>query len=347
MPARNDPPAKPTNPPKPTQQPSAAPAADGERPGTGTPAASGTPGTGAPGRGTGGGPATGAPGPGAEKSAKSEQTRTLILETALRLFQERGYDKTTMRAIAKEAGVSVGNAYYYFDGKEHLIQGFYDRISVEHARAVRPILARETDFEARLAGVLTAWVDISEPYHEFAAQFFKNAADPESPLSPFSPESEGARDAAIDVHREVLAGSKAKLPDDLAAIVPELMWLAQMGLVLYWVFDRSEKHERSRKLAQRGARLTARGVSLARFRVLRPLVREVYELFADFRPQAEHKARPEPGEPAPDQPEPGKVERDKSEPGTPERTEPERADGTEPDRKSRAGSGTDDGAGIR
>lgn len=45
---------------------------------------------------------------------KSEQTRALILETAMRLFQERGYDKTTMRAIAQEAGVSVGNAYYYF-----------------------------------------------------------------------------------------------------------------------------------------------------------------------------------------------------------------------------------------
>ncbi|MYY11977.1 TetR family transcriptional regulator [Streptomyces sp. SID4919] len=275
-----------------------------------------------------------------------------MLETALRLFQERGYDKTTMRAIAKEAGVSVGNAYYYFDGKEHLIQGVYDRISVEHARAVRPILDRETDFEARLAGVLTAWVDISEPYHEFAAQFFKNAADPESPLSPFSPESEGARDAAIDVHREVLAGSKAKVPDDLADIVPEMLWLAQMGLVLYWVFDRSEGHERSRKLARRGARLTARGVSLARFRVLRPLVREVYELFADFRPEAERDTRPEPGEPKPGKPEPGepghgKPERDKSEPGRPERAEPGRADRTGPERKRRAGSGPDDGSGSR
>ncbi|SCK13783.1 transcriptional regulator, TetR family [Streptomyces sp. AmelKG-E11A] len=257
-----------------------------------------------------------------------------------------------MRAIAKEAGVSVGNAYYYFDGKEHLIQGVYDRISVEHARAVRPILDRETDFEARLAGVLTAWVDISEPYHEFAAQFFKNAADPESPLSPFSPESEGARDAAIDVHREVLAGSKAKVPDDLADIVPEMLWLAQMGLVLYWVFDRSEGHERSRKLARRGARLTARGVSLARFRVLRPLVREVYELFADFRPEAERDTRPEPGEPKPGKPEPGepghgKPERDKSEPGRPERAEPGRADRTGPERKRRAGSGPDDGSGSR
>ncbi|MGG2463650.1 TetR family transcriptional regulator [Streptomyces sp. RGM 3693] len=202
----------------------------------------------------------------------------------MRLFQELGYDKTTMRAIAKEAGVSVGNAYYYFAGKEHLIQGFYDRIAAEHQAAVRDVLDRETDLEERLTGVLRVWLDIAAPYHEFAAQFFKNAADPESPLSPFSAESEHAREAAIAVHREVLAGSKAKVPAELAEILPELMWLSQMGLVLYWVFDRSEGRERSRRLAGRGARLTARGVSLARFRVLRPLVHEVHELFTDFLP---------------------------------------------------------------
>jgi AcrR family transcriptional regulator len=232
----------------------------------------------------GGGPGGGTEQSGTRGTAKSEQTRALILETALRLFQERGYDKTTMRAIAKEAGVSVGNAYYYFAGKKHLIQGFYDRIGAEHLVAVRPVLEREKDLEARIAGVLKAWLDVAEPYHEFAAQFFKNAADPQSPLSPFSPESAGPREESIAIHREVLAGSKAKVPDELRGILPELMWLSLMGLVLYWVFDRSEGRARSYRLAERGARLTTRGVSLARFRALRPLVREVHELFTDFLP---------------------------------------------------------------
>ncbi|MFM9589005.1 TetR/AcrR family transcriptional regulator [Streptomyces scabiei] len=241
-----------------------------------------------------GGPGGGTEQSGPKGSAKSEQTRALILETALRLFQERGYDRTTMRAIAKEAGVSVGNAYYYFAGKEHLIQGFYDRIGAEHLVAVRPVLEREKDLEARIAGVLTAWLDVAEPYHEFAAQFFKNAADPQSPLSPFSPESEGPREESIAIHREVLAGSRAKVPDELRESLPELMWLSLMGLVLYWVFDRSEGRARSYRLAERGARLTARGVSLARFRALRPLVREVHELFTDFLPGMT-KVLPDPG----------------------------------------------------
>ena len=40
----------------------------------------------------------------------------------MRLFRENGYEATTMRAIAKEAGVATGNAYYYFGSKEELIQ---------------------------------------------------------------------------------------------------------------------------------------------------------------------------------------------------------------------------------
>ena len=82
--------------------------------------------------------------------------------------------------------------------------------------------------------------------------------------------------------------------EELRDILPELLWLSQMGLVLYWIFDRTEGRERSYRLAERGAKLTARGVSLARFRVLRPLVREVHELFTDFLPGMS-KVMPDPG----------------------------------------------------
>ena len=58
------------------------------------------------------------------KTVKGDQTKALILETALEMFRERGYDNTTMRAVAQKAGVSLGNAYYYFRSKEYLIQAF-------------------------------------------------------------------------------------------------------------------------------------------------------------------------------------------------------------------------------
>ncbi len=220
------------------------------------------------------------------KAAKSEQTRTLILETALRLFAERGYDRTTMRAIAQEAGVSVGNAYYYFSSKEHLVQGFYDRIADEHATAVRPVLEGDRDLTVRIRGVLLGWLDVAEPYHRFAAQFFKNAADPDSPLSPFSEDSVAARDAAISIHERCIAGADVKSDPELAPLLPQLMWLMQMGLVLFWVYDRSEGAERSRRLVERTAPIAARAIALSRFRVLRPLVRQIHALLVEFLPNA-------------------------------------------------------------
>ena len=223
----------------------------------------------------------------AVRSAKSEATRTLIVETALRLFQENGYAKTTKRAIAKEAGVSVGNAYYYFSSKEQLVQGFYDRITELHAQACEDVLATEREFATRLRAVMHGWLDVAAPYHEFGTQFFVNAADPDSPLSPFSPESGPAREAQIAIYREVVDGSTATIDPALRADLPELIWLYHMGVVLFWVHDRSPDCRRTRMLVERTVPLVGRLVGLSRLRVLRPVTREVTDLIKDLvRPDA-------------------------------------------------------------
>ena len=99
------------------------------------------------------------------KTPKGEQTKALILNSALQLLQERGYDQTTMRAIAKHAGVSLGNAYHYFNSKEHLIQAFYQRTHDEHLAATAPVLKRESNFKARLLAVMRLKISTLEPYH--------------------------------------------------------------------------------------------------------------------------------------------------------------------------------------
>jgi AcrR family transcriptional regulator len=217
------------------------------------------------------------------RRARGEQTRQLILETALRLFRERGYAETTMRAIAREAGVAVGNAYYYFDSKEHLIQGFYDRMQEELRTAAEPVLRDETDFAARLRGVLHAGIEVNRPYHSFAATFFKTAAEPTSPLSPFSAESSPAREASIAIFRDVVEGSSAKLDPELRRELPELLWLSWMGVVLFWVHDRSPGQRRTRKLIDGAVPLIDRLVALSRLRVLRPALRQILALIESLR----------------------------------------------------------------
>ncbi|SEO18885.1 TetR/AcrR family transcriptional regulator [Actinacidiphila rubida] len=218
------------------------------------------------------------------KTGKSEQTRAVILETAMRLFRERGYDKTTMRAIATEAGVSVGNAYYYFESKEFLIQGFYDQMTHDHARDAASRMEGVRDFAERLEIALVSWLDCAADYHEFAAQFFRTAADPDSSLSPFSNESHPARATAVALFRDVLMDSDLapKLDAELAELLPDLLWLHLMVVVLYWVFDRSPDTTRTREFVHRSTPLAARVISLSRYRAFRPLVRDAKGLIQDF-----------------------------------------------------------------
>ncbi|MFG1624103.1 TetR family transcriptional regulator [Kribbella sp. NPDC049227] len=217
-------------------------------------------------------------------TTKGEQTRELILSTALRLFREQGYGKTTMRAIAAEAGVSVGNAYYYYGSKEHLMQAYYDHLQVQHVEAVESVLATEKAFVPRLTGVLRAWLEVSAPYHEFAGTFFKTAAEPKSPLSPFSDQSRPAREASVELFRRVVDGSDLKLPADLKAELPELLWLMQMGIVLFWVHDDSKDLRRTKALIDRSVPLVDRLLRLTRIPGVRGVTNDLVGLIRSIKP---------------------------------------------------------------
>ncbi|WP_245156060.1 TetR family transcriptional regulator [Nocardioides sp. 503] len=219
----------------------------------------------------------------AARSPKAEQTRASIAEAAMRLFRRDGYDKTTMRAIAREAGVSVGNAYYYFASKEHLIQAFYDSIQAEHAAAASTLLAGQRSFAARLHAVLETWLQVAAPDHEFAGQFFRNAAEPTSPLSPFSPESARAREASIAVMAQVVDGSDLKLAPALRRELPELLWMVQMGVVLFWVYDDSAGQARSHALVDKVVPMLDRLARLSRLPVVRGLVDDLLDLMTTLR----------------------------------------------------------------
>jgi AcrR family transcriptional regulator len=215
--------------------------------------------------------------------SRGEETRARIVEAALSLFEQRGYEKTTMRAVAQEAGVSLGNAYYYFASKEHLVQGFYDRMQSQHAA----VAARRVDgvrgFAVRLLLAEQAFLEVARPYHPFAGRFFAVAAQPTSPLSPFSPESAPAREAAVNIYRDVVRESDARGDPRVLAELPELLWLWHMGVVLHWVHDRSDEQQRTQELVRRTVPLVDRLIRLSRLRPLRPVAYEILDLVRDLR----------------------------------------------------------------
>ena len=206
-----------------------------------------------------------------KRTAKAEQTRAGIVDAAMSLFRTGGYDATTMRAIADEAGVSLGSAYYYFSGKEELIQAFYDQLQAEHAASSEAAYATPV-FADRLRGVMDSFLEIAGPYHDFGGQFFRTAADPRSPLSPFSPQSSPAREASTELFRRVVEGSDLKITPALRAELPDLLWLLHMGMVLFWVHDDSDGQRRTRALVAGVVPLVDRAARLTRLPLVRGLV---------------------------------------------------------------------------
>ena len=190
-----------------------------------------------------------------------------------------------MRGIATAAGVSVGNAYYYFPSKQHLVQAYYEHSQAQHVEAARPVLDRETTFEARLRGVLMTRIDTMQSEKAFAVDLFRYAADPTSPLSPFSQESTPARAASMALYVEAVVGAQdVKIPAELREALPELLWLYQMGVVLYWVHDTSRDSKNTYALAERTVPMVAKVINLARYRLLKGLVSDVLELVRELRP---------------------------------------------------------------
>jgi AcrR family transcriptional regulator len=216
-------------------------------------------------------------------TVKGERTRALILNSALELLQTNGYEKTTMRAIAKRAGVSLGNAYHYFGSKEHLIQAFYQRTHEQHLAVTRPVLEKEGNLKARLLAVMKLKISTLEPYHEFAGVLFKTAADPRSPLNPFADESAPVRQDAIKLFAELVERTRARIPPDLRAELPYLLWLYHMGVILFWIHDSSPQSARTYRLIGRTVDLIDRMISLASNPLMRPVRTRALSLVKELR----------------------------------------------------------------
>ncbi|MGH8354606.1 MAG: TetR/AcrR family transcriptional regulator [Pseudomonas sp.] len=75
------------------------------------------------------------------------KTRDRILECALTLFNQQGEPNVSTLEIATELGISPGNLYYHFHGKEPLILGLFERFQNELAPLLDPPLEARLDVE--------------------------------------------------------------------------------------------------------------------------------------------------------------------------------------------------------
>jgi AcrR family transcriptional regulator len=58
--------------------------------------------------------------------SRAAETRERILDAAVSLFQEHGFAGTSIRDLAERAGVTTAAMYYYFDGKDQILEALFD-----------------------------------------------------------------------------------------------------------------------------------------------------------------------------------------------------------------------------
>ncbi|MBW2455558.1 MAG: TetR/AcrR family transcriptional regulator [Deltaproteobacteria bacterium] len=202
--------------------------------------------------------------------AKGAETAARILESALGMFRERGFDGTTMRDIAGACDMSLGAAYYHFKSKEALLLAYYQRLHEDRLRHGEQLFAETSDLRERVVGLYHHHLAALRDDRRLLAALVRIVADPESSASIFAPETRAIREADMKLFRQ--ATDVADVPDELRALGALALWTLQLGLLLYFIWDESEEARRTHELVDHAVDLLLPLVPLLGTPLAAPLV---------------------------------------------------------------------------
>ncbi len=205
----------------------------------------------------------------ANKTA-GEKTKAVIFETALELFRIRGFEVTTMRDIARSAKVATGAAYYYFPSKESIVAAYYDEVQRLHAEKVRVELNGKAGLRERLGVAMHSKLEILKDDRMFLGPLFRYTGDPDHPLSVFGKGTHAQRSQSVAIFQEAIAGTNVS--EELRELLPWALWLAHLGMILFFIYDETEGQQRTHKLADGILDLFTQLIELTSSAILRPFV---------------------------------------------------------------------------
>jgi AcrR family transcriptional regulator len=208
---------------------------------------------------------------------KSDETRARILKSALELFHDNGYETTTMREIAARARMATGAAYYYFESKDAIVLAFYDQARQDMESKLEAVLLESNDLRARLHNLIQVKLEYFAPSRKLLGAL-SGHTNPEYPLSPFSVQTREIREHDIRFFQRALEGSKTPSPADLKEHLPRLLWMYQMGILLYWINDSSKGQAKTRTLLNQSLDLVTQLIKITRLPLIRPMRRKVAQL---------------------------------------------------------------------
>ncbi len=181
-----------------------------------------------------------------------EKTRERIIESARKLFTDKGFDETTTRDIASAAGIATGTLFNYYPSKEALAMSL----------VAASLDAGRLDFEARRRGEESLEEDlfahIMTGLRQLAPHRGYVGAVMETAMSPFAKtglcdDADRTREEHLERVTDVIASHG--LGGAPPFVVMHLYWTLYLGVLAFWSRDTSDKQEETLAVLDHSLRL--------------------------------------------------------------------------------------------
>lgn len=203
-------------------------------------------------------------------------TRHKLFGTAIDLIAANGYEGTTMRDVAKAAGVSVGLLYRYFPNKRAVVLSLYDELSLEQQGLVMDL--PKGPWRDRFLVALEASLQVLQPHRRTLSALIPVMVSGE-PDGLFGSATVISRRRVQQVFQDAVVGAKDAPRGELAAALGRLLYLVHLAVILWWLLDKSPHQRATTGLVALIARILPMAALTLRLRRVGEIVMEGDRLF--------------------------------------------------------------------
>lgn len=212
------------------------------------------------------------------RTAEGQAARSKLYETALNLIRERGYEATTLRAVAAQAGVSAGLLYRYFPSKRALVLALYDQLSEEYSRQAQEMAPGK--WRDRVFFALETSLRILGPHRvTLRALVPVMVGDVEEGL--FAETTAFSRLRVQTVFQDAVVGATDAPPRALAEAMGRLLYLLHLAVILWWLLDKTPQQRATTALLALFRQILPSAALTLRLPPIRGFVRSADALFID------------------------------------------------------------------
>lgn len=164
------------------------------------------------------------------------ETRRHLYDTALGLIQDRGFEETTLRDIAKQARVSVGLLYRYFPSKRAIVLALYDELSAGYAE--RAAKLEPGPWRQRFLFALRTSLEVLGPHRGTLKALVPVIVGGEDE-GLFAPATAFSRVRVQSVFRAAVSEAEDAPGRTDAEALGRLLYVVHLAVILWWLLDRS------------------------------------------------------------------------------------------------------------